>query len=58
VPVSVPLITEKDREEWRRGFGPSGRYFPEEELFWELDEDSREMAMWDVFSEMVVAAKR
>jgi SH3 domain-containing YSC84-like protein 1 len=57
VPVSVPPMTEKDRVEWRRGFGPSGRYFPEGELYWELDEDSREMTMWDVFSDMTVAAK-
>jgi SH3 domain-containing YSC84-like protein 1 len=57
VPVSVPPMTEKDREEWHRGFGPSGGYFPQEEFGWELDEDNKEMTMWDVFSEMVVVAK-
>ncbi|GJN40539.1 hypothetical protein PR202_gb29769 [Eleusine coracana subsp. coracana] len=59
MPVSVPPMTEKDREEWHRGFGHNRNagYFPEEEFSWDLDEDYKEMTMWDVFAEMVVAAK-
>lgn len=57
VPVSVPPMTAQDREEWHKGFGCNGRYFPEEEFSWELDEDNKEMTMWDVFADMVVAAK-
>ncbi|CAO2045191.1 unnamed protein product [Urochloa humidicola] len=57
VPVSVPPMTAQDRDEWHRGFGYNGKYFPEEEFSWELDEDNKEMTMWDVFADMVVAAK-
>ncbi|EES04807.1 hypothetical protein BDA96_04G110400 [Sorghum bicolor] len=58
VPVSVPPMTAQAREEWHRGFGCNGGYFPEEEFGWELDEENYEMTMWDVFADMVVAAKR
>ncbi|KAL6629383.1 hypothetical protein ACP70R_029148 [Stipagrostis hirtigluma subsp. patula] len=57
VPVSVPPMTAQDREEWHRGFGCNSGYFPEEEFSWELDDENKEMTMWDVFSDMVVAAK-
>ncbi|KQJ94166.1 uncharacterized protein LOC100827992 [Brachypodium distachyon] len=57
VPVSVPPMTEHDHKEWHRGFGCNGGYFPEEVFKWELDEETKEMTMWDVFSDMVVAAK-
>lgn len=57
VPVSVPPMTAQDREEWHRGFGCNGGYFPEEEFSWELGEGNKEMTMWDVFADMVVAAK-
>ncbi|KAG2657281.1 hypothetical protein PVAP13_1KG181500 [Panicum virgatum] len=57
VPVSVPPMTAQDREEWHRGFGYNSGYFPEEEFSWELDEENKEMTMWDVFADMVVAAK-
>ncbi|XP_066329946.1 uncharacterized protein [Miscanthus floridulus] len=57
VPVSVPPMTAQAREEWHRGFGCNGGYFPEEEFNWELDEENYEMTMWDVFADMVVAAK-
>ena len=57
MPVSVPPMTAQDREEWHRGFGYNSGYFPEEEFRWELDEENKEMTMWDVFADMVVAAK-
>ncbi|KAF0933977.1 hypothetical protein E2562_021037 [Oryza meyeriana var. granulata] len=57
VPVSVPPMTKHDHEEWHKGFGHNSGYFSEEEFNWELDEENKEMTMWDVFSEMVVAAK-
>uniref|UniRef100_A0A0D9YPP9 FYVE-type domain-containing protein n=1 Tax=Oryza glumipatula TaxID=40148 RepID=A0A0D9YPP9_9ORYZ len=57
VPVSVPPMTKRDHEEWHKGFGHNGDYFPEDEFNWEIDEENKEMTMWDVFSEMVVAAK-
>nr|CAB3446212.1 unnamed protein product [Digitaria exilis] len=57
VPVSVPPMTAQDREDWHKGFGCNGGYFPEEEFSWELGEENKEMTMWDVFADMVVAAK-
>ncbi|KAG8070199.1 hypothetical protein GUJ93_ZPchr0006g40943 [Zizania palustris] len=57
VPVSVPPMTEHQHEEWHKGFGCNGGYFQEDEFNWELDEENKEMTMWDVFSDMIVAAK-
>ncbi|KAL5207258.1 hypothetical protein ABZP36_031693 [Zizania latifolia] len=52
VPVSVPPMTEHQHEQCHKGFGR-----PEDEFSWEMDEENKEMTMWDVFSEMVVMVK-
>jgi hypothetical protein len=55
VPPSVPPMTKHDHEEWQKGFGSNSGYFIDEE--WDIDEDIREMTMWDVFSEMAAAGR-
>ncbi|KQK18036.1 uncharacterized protein LOC100823549 [Brachypodium distachyon] len=57
IPPSVPPMIKHDHEEWQKGFGSNGGYFPEEEYQWDIDEEIREMTMWDVFAEMAVAGK-
>lgn len=58
IPVSVPPMTERDHEEWHRGFGSNGGYFPDEEIRWDqfFSEDT-EMTMWDVVSEIILTAR-
>ncbi|ONK55362.1 uncharacterized protein A4U43_UnF4390 [Asparagus officinalis] len=58
IPVSVPPLSESDHQEWSRGFSTNGAYFPEGEISWDqLIEENKEMTMWDVFSEMLLAAR-
>ncbi|KAM3212486.1 hypothetical protein ACQJBY_065499 [Aegilops geniculata] len=57
VPPSVPPMTKHDHEEWQKGFVSNAGYFIEDEYKWVMDEDIREMTMWDVFAEMAVAGK-
>ncbi|KAL5199475.1 hypothetical protein ABZP36_020678 [Zizania latifolia] len=57
VPPSVPPMTKHDHEEWQKGFGCNGGYFPEEEYMWDIDEENKGMTMWDVLAEMVTAGK-
>nr|XP_010915462.1 lateral signaling target protein 2 homolog isoform X1 [Elaeis guineensis]XP_029119064.1 lateral signaling target protein 2 homolog isoform X1 [Elaeis guineensis]XP_029119065.1 lateral signaling target protein 2 homolog isoform X1 [Elaeis guineensis] len=58
IPVSVPPMSESDREEWHRGFSSNGGYFPEGEISWDqfITED-KEMTLWDVVSEMLLVAQ-
>uniref|UniRef100_A0A0D3GHQ7 FYVE-type domain-containing protein n=1 Tax=Oryza barthii TaxID=65489 RepID=A0A0D3GHQ7_9ORYZ len=56
VPPSVPPMTKHDHEEWQKGFGANGGYFAEEDL-WDIDEENKEMTMWDVLAAMVSAGK-
>ena len=58
IPVSVPPLSESDHQEWSRGFSANGAYFPEGDISWDqfIGED-KEMTMWDVFSEMLLAAR-
>lgn len=58
IPVSVPPMSEIDREAWNRGFGSNGAYFPEGDISWDqFAGEEKEMTMWDVVSEMLLAAR-
>jgi SH3 domain-containing YSC84-like protein 1 len=57
IPVSVPPMTGSGHEDWQRGFGSEGAYFPDEEFRWDPLEPNTQMTMWDVFTEMLVASR-
>ncbi|KAL5997755.1 hypothetical protein ACLOJK_008685 [Asimina triloba] len=58
IPVSVPPMSEGDNEEWRLGFGCNGGYFPEEDTGWsQFLGEEKALTLWEVLSEMLVAAK-
>lgn len=58
IPVSVPPMSEGEQEEWSRGLVVEGGCFPNGELGWnQFIRGSKEMTMWDVVSEMLVAAR-
>lgn len=59
IPVSVPPMSETQHQEWSRGFPSSlGGIFPDEDTGWNhfLEKD-KEITMWDVFVEMLLAAR-
>ncbi|XXG61581.1 hypothetical protein AAC387_Pa05g0158 [Persea americana] len=58
IPVSVPPMSESEHEEWRKGFGSNGGYFPEEDSGWsQYSGEEKELTMWDVVVEMLLAAR-
>ncbi|XP_008792310.2 uncharacterized protein LOC103708960 isoform X2 [Phoenix dactylifera] len=58
IPVSVPPMSVIDHEEWNRGFCSNGAYFPEGDISWDhFAVEEKEMTMWDVVSEIVLAAR-
>lgn len=58
IPVSVPPLSEKEHEDWARGFHPSGDFFPEEHFGWsQCTEEDRELTMWDVVVDMLNVAR-
>lgn len=58
IPVSVPPLSESDHEEWSRGFSNNGAFFPDGEISWDqFGGEDKEMTMWDVFYEMLLAAR-
>ncbi|EPS61610.1 hypothetical protein M569_13184, partial [Genlisea aurea] len=58
IPVSVPPMTEKDREEWTQGIiGSNGGYASPESNF-VTGGDEKELTMWDVVVETLIAARR
>ncbi|XP_021295048.1 uncharacterized protein LOC110424723 [Herrania umbratica] len=58
IPVSVPPMLESDHEEWARGFHSNGGYFPEGDMGWgEFLGEEKELTMWDVIVEMILAAR-
>ncbi|PKA64613.1 Carotenoid cleavage dioxygenase 8 like B, chloroplastic [Apostasia shenzhenica] len=58
IPVSVPPMSESDQEEFNRGFLTNGAYFPDGDISWsQLAGEDKEMTMWDVVSEMLLAAR-
>lgn len=58
IPVSVPPMSESEHQEWSRGLPLNGGCFPDEDLDWnQLLEKNKELTMWDVVAEMLVAAR-
>ncbi|KAJ4981785.1 hypothetical protein NE237_032622 [Protea cynaroides] len=58
IPVSVPPMSEREHEEWARGFGSNGGYFPEGDMGWgQFVGEDKELTMWDVVVEMLLAAR-
>nr|XP_043612292.1 uncharacterized protein LOC122583986 isoform X2 [Erigeron canadensis] len=59
IPVSVPPMSETEHEEWSRGFSSSaGGIFPDEDMGWsQFLEKDKELTMWDVVLEMLLAAR-
>lgn len=53
MPVSVPPLSKSEHEEWSKGFSNNSSYLANKDFF---DEENTEMTMWDVFSEMLIAA--
>ncbi|GAB2225807.1 hypothetical protein Droror1_Dr00021574 [Drosera rotundifolia] len=58
IPVSVPPMSESDRESLSRGLPLDGDYFPDGDLGWNqfIGDGNKELTMWDVVSEMLLAA--
>ncbi|KAG0485737.1 hypothetical protein HPP92_009816 [Vanilla planifolia] len=58
IPVSVPPMSASDHQEFSRGFLSNGAYFPDGEISWShLVGDDKEMTMWGVVSEILLAAQ-
>ncbi|KAE8709083.1 RING/FYVE/PHD-type zinc finger family protein isoform 2 [Hibiscus syriacus] len=58
IPVSVPPMLESDHEQWAKGFPSGGGYFPEGDMGWgEFLAEEKELTMWDVIVEMILAAR-
>ncbi|KAF5730751.1 hypothetical protein HS088_TW19G00347 [Tripterygium wilfordii] len=58
IPVSVPPLPESELEGWNRGLSVNGGYFPDEDMGWnQFIGQSKELTMWDVVTEMLVAAR-
>lgn len=57
IPVSVPPMLEREHEEWNWGF-KNGECFPDGDMGWnQFFGENKELTMWDVVNEMLVAAK-
>ncbi|TYH38214.1 hypothetical protein ES332_D12G095400v1 [Gossypium tomentosum] len=58
VPVSVPPVSENKHEEWDRGPCLNGGYFPDDGVRSnQFIGESKDLTMWDVFSEMLIVAR-
>nr|KJB48807.1 hypothetical protein B456_008G088000 [Gossypium raimondii] len=58
VPMSVPPVSENKHEEWDRGPCLNGGYFPDDGVRSnQFIGESKDLTMWDVFSEMLIAAR-
>ncbi|KAK6132592.1 hypothetical protein DH2020_033694 [Rehmannia glutinosa] len=58
IPVSVPPLPETEQVEWNRGLYLNGGYFPDGDLGWnECVGEDKEMTMWDVVLDMLLAAR-
>ncbi|XP_023541863.1 uncharacterized protein LOC111801882 [Cucurbita pepo subsp. pepo] len=58
IPISVPPMSETDHEEWAKGFHLNGGCFPDGESGWsQCFEGEKELTMWDVMVEMLLAAR-
>ncbi|KAH8494385.1 hypothetical protein H0E87_020960 [Populus deltoides] len=51
-------MSESEHQEWSRGLPLNGGCFPDEDLDWnQLLEKNKELTMWDVVAEMLLAAR-
>lgn len=58
IPVSVPPMSASDHEEFSQGFLTNGAYFPDGDISWsQLSGEEKEMTMWDVLSEILLATR-
>ncbi|XP_006442378.2 uncharacterized protein LOC18049503 [Citrus clementina] len=58
IPVSVPPMSEGEQEEWSTGLVVDGGCFPDGDRGWnQFNGGSKEITMWDVASEILVAAR-
>ncbi|KAL9676759.1 hypothetical protein QQ045_004978 [Rhodiola kirilowii] len=58
IPVSVPPMSESSHDEWNLGPFMDGGYFPDGDLGWDqFIGDKNELTMWDVVTEMLLAAQ-
>ncbi|XP_034213609.1 uncharacterized protein LOC117626075 isoform X2 [Prunus dulcis] len=58
IPVSVPPMWETEHEEWAKGFYSNGGYFPDGDMGWgQYIGEEKELTMWDVMVEMLLAAR-
>uniref|UniRef100_A0A5B7B8F2 FYVE-type domain-containing protein n=1 Tax=Davidia involucrata TaxID=16924 RepID=A0A5B7B8F2_DAVIN len=58
IPVSVPPMSESEREEWNRGFSLNGGHFPDGDMGWnQFVGEDKEMTMWDVVLDMLLVGR-
>ncbi|KAK9132236.1 hypothetical protein Scep_011764 [Stephania cephalantha] len=58
IPISVPPMSESGHEDWRRGLGSNKGFLLEEEMGWDqFVEEEKQITMWDVVLEMLLAAR-
>lgn len=58
IPVSIPPMSASDHEEFNQGFLTNGEYFPDGDISWsQLAGGDKEMTMWDVVSEILLATR-
>lgn len=58
IPVSVPALETTESEKQSSGISDNGGCFPDRDLAWDwFSGEHKELTMWDVFSEMLVAAR-
>ncbi|KAM1347374.1 hypothetical protein PS2_036313 [Malus domestica] len=58
IPVSVPPMWEAEHDGWVKGFYSNGGYLPESDMGWgQYIGDEKELTMWDVMVEMLLAAR-
>lgn len=58
IPVSVPPIVEMEHGEWSTDPYSNGGFLPDGEMSWNnINEENKELTMWDVVSEMLIAAR-
>ncbi|XP_071730093.1 uncharacterized protein [Rutidosis leptorrhynchoides] len=58
IPVSVPPMSESQREEWNRGIRLNTNYLRDNEMEWDqFAGEDKELTMWDVVLDMLLAAQ-
>ncbi|KAJ0715685.1 putative chromatin regulator PHD family [Helianthus annuus] len=58
IPVSVPPMSESQREEWNRGLRMNSNYLCNNDMEWDqFAGEEKEFTMWDVVLDMLLAAQ-